>query len=118
MPGSHFVFPQSKQDDIPLRNSFSMRHSSNEVCFLSMRFSQALNAFQSNFHDWIKAWLEEYFMKRFPLYGKCYIQLFVNITSSVLIVSTFHDEVFQFIILMFDSHIFVGLEPSVATLVF
>ena len=117
MLGFHFVYTQSKQDDIPLRNSFSMKHNSrfsihdhDEVCSHSMIYLKVLNLFQSIFHDQIEAWLEKSFMNRFPLYCKHYILLFVNINSSVLIISFFIMRYSKLFILMFGVHFLVGLE--------
>jgi hypothetical protein len=66
-----------------------------------MKSSQALNFFQFDFYDPIEAWLEESFLKRFPLYSRYHIIFFVN-RNLDLILSIFEYEVLKSQVLMFD----------------
>lgn len=116
MLSSHFVDTPIEMNDIPLEYSFPTRHDYgcsthdfDEVCIIFMITSPALNFVQSSFPNCIESWLEESFLKRLSLHGKCYIFILVNINSNSLIISIFHEEL-QFIILMYDVHLFVGLE--------
>lgn len=49
-------------------------------------------------------------MGKYPLIFNAHIMIFVNKILEELFLSIFHDMVFKFIILIYDSYLIVGLE--------
>ena len=123
MLGSHIITSHFESNDILLSKSLSTNtdhlfsfRDFDEVCYLSMKFTQASHAFHYGLHDRIENWLDESFLKKIPLNGKYRIKFFMSRCFNDLIISIFLDKVFHILVLMFDCFSSRNVFPSIVEL--